>query len=64
MADKFLNKRVARFIHRDKMFEVDQLLDTVNPIMYHLFDVSDSKHGKFVGEFSSIKQAISYIRKT
>lgn len=58
-----LNKKVASYSYMNRNFEIDQLLDTKNPVIYHLFYMDGSKTGNHIGhDFRSVGEAKQFIR--
>lgn len=60
--EESLNKTVKMFSRPGLYFEIDQLLDTADPIVYHLFLVNDPmKHRQLGDDFTSIDEAVEYV---
>ena len=61
--DKSLNKTVSKCGYNGMHFEIDQLLDTKDPIVFHLFHMDGSKTGRAVGgDFTSVAEAKEYAK--
>ncbi|QGH73364.1 MAG: hypothetical protein [Siphoviridae sp. cttb18] len=62
--EKSLNKTVSYCGYNGMRFEIDQLLDTKDPIVYHLFLMDGSEHGTSLGgDFTSVAEAKEYAKK-
>jgi len=58
-----LNKTVSVMGYDGFDFEIDQLLDTKDPVVYHLFYMDGSEHGKAIGgDFTSVAEAKEYAK--
>lgn len=64
MAEESLNRTVSLMGYNNMNFEIDQLLDTHDPIVYHLFHMDGTETGISIGgDFTSVIEAKEYAMR-